>query len=130
MPVSAVIAGGTEATSDGSRMAISGSSDASTSTSFSALAFTTEKAVTSEPVPLVVGMATKHGRGRLGCGRVCAGENNRFGGIDYRTAAERDNQIRIVVIHQLHAAHHGGDIRIRHHVVPHLPRSRAGAAGR
>ncbi len=65
---------GTEATSDGSRMAISGSSDASTSTSFSALAFTTEKAVTSEPVPLVVGMATKHGRGRLGCGRVCARE--------------------------------------------------------
>ena len=49
------------------------------------------------------------------------GENNRFGGIDYRTAAERDNQIRIVVIHQLHAAHHGGDIRIGHHVVPHLP---------
>jgi hypothetical protein len=45
-------------------MAISGSSDGSTSTSFSAWAFTTEKAVTSEPVPLVVGIATKQGGSR------------------------------------------------------------------
>ncbi|MNL22546.1 hypothetical protein D3C87_1438980 [compost metagenome] len=66
------MAGGTDATSDGSRMAISGSSDGSTNTSFSAWAFTTEKLVTSDPVPLVVGMATKQGRSRLRSGRVCA----------------------------------------------------------
>ena len=53
-------------------MAISGSSDGSTSTSFSAWALTTEKLVTSEPVPLVVGMATNCGRWRAASGRVCA----------------------------------------------------------
>ena len=48
------------------------------------------------------------------------GENNRFGCINHRTAAQRDNQIRIAVIHPLHTAHHGGDIRVGHHVVPDL----------
>ena len=60
MPVSAVVAGGTERTSSASRIAASGSISSDTRGYFADFcgSLMTAKVVTSEPVPLVVGTAT------------------------------------------------------------------------
>ncbi|MNC06801.1 hypothetical protein D3C75_543240 [compost metagenome] len=48
------------------------------------------------------------------------GENNRFGRINHRTAAQRDHQVRIAAVHELHTAYHCGDIRIGDDIIPSL----------
>lgn len=59
IPVSAVIAGGTLLTSSASRIASSAVrlSETSGYLTFASVSFTTAKEVTSDPVPLVVGIA-------------------------------------------------------------------------
>ena len=98
---------------------------------FSAWAFTTEKAVTSEPVPLVVGIATKAGRFAVSVGRVCAkGQKiTALAASITEPPPSADNQIRIAGIHPLHTAHHGGDIRIATTSSRHEKRCRAHGSG-
>ena len=66
MPVAAVTPGGTVRVKRASRMAMSGIRSSSLSGILTSLALsvTTEYDVTSDPVPLVVGMATSRGLGR------------------------------------------------------------------
>ena len=66
MPVAAVTEGGTVRVKRASRMATSGMSMSSFSGILTLffLSVTTEMEVTSDPVPLVVGMAASTGRGR------------------------------------------------------------------
>ena len=83
------------------------------------------------------GTGTAGGRDRHEAGTLASGlrtglrqgENNRFGRVNDRPAAQRHHQIRIAGIHQLHPADDSGDIRIRYHVIPDLEGDAALAPG-
>lgn len=91
-------AGGTVRVKRASRMAMSGMSSSSLSGILISLVLsvmTTNKDVTSEPVPLVVGMAARNGLGRSGHGLV-GEEHDGLGRVDGRSAAQGNDRVGLV----------------------------------